>query len=73
MIRGYVRLYAVDFNDWNLAATIKANLIGLNVTSYTYYKNDVNSNYVWARVEDDGITDLPIIEESEAIIQGMVL
>ena len=70
-MNGYLKILATEFDAWNDEATVIANQHGMNCDRYTNYRADTDSNYVWARVEDDFIVGDTLTEE-EAINQGMI-
>ena len=70
-MNGYLRILAIEFDAWNDEATTIANQQGMNCDRYTNFRLDTDSNYVWARVENDFIVG-DILPEEEAINQGMV-
>ena len=78
MTKGFTKMYAIDFDTWNNSATVKANTpkseggLSFPCGVYTSCRPDANLNFVWAIIEHDGLTDLPVVSESEAIAQGMI-
>lgn len=67
-MKGFIRMPASEFDAFNAKATL---LIG-DCEVYTYCRPDSDKDYVWARIEHTEVTDLPILNEAEAIEQGMV-
>lgn len=70
-MKGFLKIKAIDFDTWNNNATIKVNENGISCDCYTFSFPDVDSQYVWARVEHDFITDTPVVSSEDAVIAGM--
>lgn len=70
-MKGFVRIKAIDFDTLNNEWTVKANEMGMGVDSYTYCLPDADGIHAYARIEDEGMTDFPVISKEEAITQGM--
>lgn len=71
MMKGFLKILAIDFDTWNNAATVLANQNGMECDQYTYVLPDVNPNYVWARIEHEFIEG-EVLSREDAIAGGMI-
>ena len=73
-MKGFLKMHAVGFDTWNATATTKyiQKTGDASCDKYTTYMNDINEDFVWARVEDTFIEG-DIKTNDEAVALGMLL